>query len=124
LALKNIVKMEIERIHPHEVMADFVNRYEKKIKPALEKGDIGEVKEMQIYLSIADNIMYHNIKSINPKAVLGTFIGIQLDMNSLAKTKSRGELFEELSASLERRATYIDFILNNDPHYKRFRRNN
>ncbi len=114
------IKME-QTIHPHEMMADFVNKYESRIKPVLQKGK--NINDL-IGLIFEQDLRYKEMGSLtiqpNPKAqahyrLAINFLG-QLTMKTLTQ-----DLFKFGIERVEAQVKKLNTILHEDSHYKLYR---
>ncbi len=110
--------IKMRQIHPHEIMADFVNKYENLIKPALQKkknlSNLGG-------LIIEQDLRYKEMENLttfpDPKAkayyrLAINFLG-QLTMKTLTQ-----DIFNFSFERIEAQVKELDTILHEDPNYK------
>ena len=114
----------IENIHPHEVMVDFVNKYDAFIKPNLEKGNLNSVRHI-----IGDVVMrasiYFEDFSIIPLAKRGAYAKYRIAITNLASlTRAENvdnKLLEYTLDCADRYVEDLDLMLHDDPKYKEYR---
>ena len=109
-----------QQIHPHEIIADFVNKYESQIKPYLERGEISE----GLKASIMENHMRYEIidkLSAKPNSTAKDYHRLALNF-LLGLTKDLGKdspnIFNYVVERIEAQVKGLDTILKNDPNYK------
>ena len=112
-----------EQIHPHEIMADFVNKYEAQIKPYLGKGEMPEGLKAII---MEHHMRYEIMEKLptKPNSMAKAYHRLALNF-LLGLTKNLEEyssnIFNYSTGRIEAQVKELDTILKNDSNYKLYR---
>ena len=113
--------MKTQTIHPHEIMADFVNKYESQIKPYLEKGEMPE----GLRAIIMEHYMKYGVMeelSTKPDSKAKAYHHLALNfLGELTRSTLASHLFKFGFERVEAQVKELDTILKNDSNYKLYR---
>ena len=113
-----------EQIHPHAIMAGFVNDYELQIKPYLEKGEMPEGLKAIIMENYMRYEMINNL-TIKPDSTAKAYHRLALNF-LLELTKNLGEcssnIFDYVADRIDTQVKRLDILLEKDANYKLNRR--
>jgi len=112
---------EGEEIHPHEVMAEFVNKFENFIKPYLEKGDLNSVRHIIGDVVLRDLVYQEDPGFLSSKkgAYYSKYkMAIQYLSGLVRAENVDKKTLQDLVTCSGRLVADLDLILNKDPHYK------
>ena len=110
--------IKMEEIHPHTIMAGFVNDYENLIRPALQReknlNDLGG-------LIIEQDLKYKEMENLttqpNPKAKAYHRLALNF-LGQLTITTPTKDIIKFGMERVEAQVKELDTILHEDPNYK------
>ncbi|MBR9701561.1 hypothetical protein GOV13_01425 [Candidatus Pacearchaeota archaeon] len=117
--------MGLDNTKTYQIVAEFMNKYERSIKPYLEEGKLDEIKFLigEVCLRGRDVVE----QDISPMEERGAYAKYRMALTELMGLFSTEEMTDELLElsfnSLERHAEDLDLILHKNPKYKQFREN-
>lgn len=123
------MNLKTELPHPHKIMAELVNNYEK-IKPFIENGEVRRI-EFLIGETVERGNDYHNdfrerILSLSKRGSYARWrIALQYLTGLSSKLRGESEIdpiaIKNVFHSLDRQIAELDFILYKYPEYKLYR---
>ncbi|MDD5192768.1 MAG: hypothetical protein PHH54_00965 [Candidatus Nanoarchaeia archaeon] len=107
---------------PQGIIADFVNKYESKIKPFLEKGDFNNEALRSSIIDVRTRFEYYepNFIAENHRAHL-RYVQAVNELNSLIKGEVPQGEHPNFSRRLNKAVSELDFFLSEDAEYEYIR---
>ena len=107
-----------EQIHPHEIMAGFVNDYENFIRPALQREkNLSDLGGLIIEHDLRYKIMESLTTQPNPKAQAHYRLAINF-LGQLTMTTPTPDIFKFGIERVEAQVKKLNTILHEDQNYK------
>lgn len=120
--------MEKINVHPHEIMAEFVDKYEKRMLPFLKKSDIKTLQSA--IMNAYANYLYLNEHINLNECNFNAYLAYQEAVQELASTYKTALAVPEADAArltkrsfqnIDRRVSELDIILSTDPKYSAYK---
>jgi hypothetical protein len=114
--------MEAATIHPHTIVAGFVNKYKDHIRPYLARGDLDGIRFLigDVCLRWAD---FEQMHQSSKKGVYARYrMAIQYIWGLFDEKDVSASTLQTVIPLVDRRVEELEFILSEDEHYKAARR--
>ncbi len=116
--------MEREVIRPCEIIAEFVNIYERKLAKAIRNRNLNvSITSAIMALQLHEEIVkQHPLTPLEVKReVFKKYTAALGNLQDLIGAVNSKKVYNEIVALAERNIADIDLMLNNDANYQRFR---